>query len=231
MARDQRDKLKRFYFHRAQLVTIALAFAIAAAIIFFLGIINGKAITNRAITGPAALAVRMPAPPRSQPDPPPESQAQESRASRDSKTTGMVTAGDKGSPKKPQPQEKTAEKSIPKSPPRTVESAPRVPEKSGEKAAGPARPERISPTSRTAPPGRNWTVQIKSSPDKKFADDWVARLKSKGYDAFVVQADVEGKTWYRIRVGHLATRPEAESLRSTLESKEKLGGTFLTQTE
>jgi cell division protein FtsN len=227
MARDQMEKLKRFYFHRAQLVAIALAFTLAAAIIFFLGIINGKAIMNRAIARPGALAVRMPAPPRAQPDSPPEPQPEDNRAFRDTATKEKGTTD-------PKAQEKSAKAKITKAQPvkETVKTAPKVPEKSGEKAGSPRSPqvERRSQIARTALPDRIWTVQVKSSPDKIFAERWAAQLKRKGYDAFVVEAEVNEKTWHRIHVGRLATRQEAESLRSTLESKEKLSGTFLLQT-
>jgi cell division septation protein DedD len=75
-----------------------------------------------------------------------------------------------------------------------------------------------------------WTVQIKSSPDKKYADNWVNRLKTKGYDAFVAEGDVKGQTWYRVRVGHFAARHEAEELLAALETQEGLSGGFLTMT-
>jgi DedD protein len=235
MARDQREKLKRFYFYRAQLLVLALAFAATAVIVFFLGIVNGKAIISRRINELAAPAVKIPAPPRAQLDLPPEAQPEESRASRDTPTKENVTRPeDKSLSTEPKAQEKTAKTKITKAPPvkETVKTAPKVPEKSGEKT-GPARSaevERRSKPVRTASPERTWTVQVKSSPDKIFADRSVAQLKSKGYDAFVVEAEVNGKTWYRVHVGHLATRQEAENLRRTLESKERLSGTFPLQT-
>jgi DedD protein len=73
-----------------------------------------------------------------------------------------------------------------------------------------------------------WAVQVQSSPEKNFADRWADRLRTKGYDAFVVEADVKGQTWYRVRVGHFVARSDAEALRITLESKEGLSGAFLT---
>jgi DedD protein len=216
-------------------VVIALAFAATAVIVFFLGIVNGKAIISRRINELAAPAVKIPAPPRTQQDSPPEAQPEENRASRDTPTKENVTRpGDKSLSPEPKAQEKTAKTEITKAPPvkEAVKTAPKVPEKSGEKAE-PARPpevKRRSKPDRTVSPERIWTVQVKSSPDKIFADRSRAQLKSKGYDAFVVEAEVNGKTWYRIHVGHLATRQEAENLRSTLESKERLSGTFPVQT-
>jgi cell division septation protein DedD len=227
MARDQKNKAERFYFHRAQLVVLALAFAATAVIVFFLGIINGKALISRRINEPPTPVAKIPAPPRTQPDSPPAAQPEERRASRDTATKDKVATDVKA-------QEKSAKAGITKTQPvkETGKTAPKAPEKSGEKAGPPRSPqaERKSETARTALPDRIWTVQVKSSPDKIFAERWVAQLKGKGYDAFVVEAEVNGKTWHRIHVGRLATRQEAESLRSTLESKEKLSGTFPLQT-
>jgi DedD protein len=112
-----------------------------------------------------------------------------------------------------------------------AKSAPRPPAVKSADAApsSPAAQEerRISQPAKKESSERVWTVQVKSSPDKKYADRWADRLKTKGYDAFVVDADVKGQTWYRVRVGHFAARQEAEALRTTLESQEGLSGSFL----
>jgi cell division protein FtsN len=52
-------------------------------------------------------------------------------------------------------------------------------------------------------------------------------LKTKGYDAFIVAADVHGKTWYRVRVGPFDNRQEAESMRKLLDTREGFGDAFL----
>ena len=43
-------------------------------------------------------------------------------------------------------------------------------------------------------------------------------LKTKGYDGYVVEANVKGQTYYRVRVGRLPNREEAESTRQSLGS-------------
>ncbi len=78
---------------------------------------------------------------------------------------------------------------------------------------------------------RFWTVQIKSSPDRKFAENWANRLKAKGYDAFIAQGEVGGRTWYRVRVGRFSAREEAEALQRSLESAEGFRGSLLTRHE
>jgi len=88
----------------------------------------------------------------------------------------------------------------------------------------------ISQPGKRAEPMKAWAVQVKAAPDKPSADAWVNRLKSKGYDAFVVEADIRGKTWYRVRVGSFDTRQDAEKLRKVLEVEEGLADAYLTRT-
>ncbi len=67
-----------------------------------------------------------------------------------------------------------------------------------------------------------WTVQLGSYADPKVAANLAKRLKDRGYDAYVTAVTVKGKELHRLRVGHLAERAEAEKLRVTLKSAEKL---------
>jgi DedD protein len=134
---------------------------------------------------------------------------------------------------KAHPQIAKAEKATATAP--VKEAAKRAPQLPAAKSAEQTPPapaaqaqRQISQPAKEKSPELVWTVQVKSSPDKKFADLWADRLKTKGYDAFVVSADIKGQTWYRVRVGHLAARQEAQALRSTLESQEGLSDAFLT---
>lgn len=68
-----------------------------------------------------------------------------------------------------------------------------------------------------------WAVQVGAFPDEKDANATLARLKDKGYDAFVTRGEVKGKRWYRVRVGRLASRAEAETLQKKLAGQEKTG--------
>jgi cell division septation protein DedD len=63
---------------------------------------------------------------------------------------------------------------------------------------------------------KKWSVQVSAEPTKALADTLVQRLKDNGYDTYAVQAVVKGQTYYRVRVGHLDTREEAESVRQLL---------------
>jgi cell division septation protein DedD len=76
-----------------------------------------------------------------------------------------------------------------------------------------------------------WTVQVLATNDQQIADEWMQKLKAKGYEAFVTDAFVRGKHWQRVRVGRLSTLREAEALRSELASTEGLRETFVARNE
>jgi cell division septation protein DedD len=72
-----------------------------------------------------------------------------------------------------------------------------------------------------------WTVQAVATTDKGIASHWSERLKAKGYEAFVVRADIRGQTWYRVRAGRFNTPKEAETLRAGLKSTEGFQDAFV----
>ena len=70
------------------------------------------------------------------------------------------------------------------------------------------------------PQERFWTVQVNATPDEKSAQRLVERLKEKGYDAYTVTINQNGRDWHRVRVGHVATRSQAQELLDELQTKE-----------
>jgi cell division septation protein DedD len=56
----------------------------------------------------------------------------------------------------------------------------------------------------------------------------VQRLKAKGYDGYLGQAEVKGQTYYRVRVGHFDSREKAEALRQSLTRQEGYRDAYLT---
>lgn len=236
MTDDLRDN-NRYYFYRNQLVALGIGFAITSVVVFVLGIITGRHIERRHLTEYAASAARIPvAPPPTKLEFAPKAQTSEAPPAAAGLThERALPPSDKEPAREPKghPQIAKAEKATATAP--VKEAAKRAPQlpaaKSAEQAPpAPAAQERrqISQSVKGKSPELVWTVQVKSSPDRKFADIWADRLKTKGYDAFVAAADIKGQTWYRVRVGHLAARQEAEALRTTLESQEGLSGAFLT---
>jgi len=65
----------------------------------------------------------------------------------------------------------------------------------------------------------NFTIQVGAFKDKASADSVVARLKNKGFAAYVVSPEGEGL--FNVRVGNFAARPEAERVSTRLRDEEK----------
>jgi len=81
------------------------------------------------------------------------------------------------------------------------------------------RPTR-APEGKTTPTGGVYTVQVASSPNKGDSERLRQKYVDLGYEADIMPADIAGKgVWYRVLVGKLATKEEAEKFRKDLLSK------------
>ncbi|WP_413575918.1 SPOR domain-containing protein [Bdellovibrio sp. HCB290] len=72
-----------------------------------------------------------------------------------------------------------------------------------------------------------FTVQVAAYADEAEAQKFASDLKTKGYSAFYVPANIKGKTWYRVSVGQFATSKEAASYRSELLTKAKVSSAIV----
>lgn len=61
-----------------------------------------------------------------------------------------------------------------------------------------------------------YTLQVSSSTVEAYAEEFRDKLISRGFDAFIQKAEVEGILRYRIRVGHFATYEEAKAYRQKM---------------
>lgn len=75
---------------------------------------------------------------------------------------------------------------------------------------------------------KKWSVQISAAPAKDIANNLIERLKADGYDGYVVPAEVNGKTFFRVRVGPFDGREEAESARQSLAQQASYRDAYLT---
>jgi cell division septation protein DedD len=75
--------------------------------------------------------------------------------------------------------------------------------------------------------GKHWAVQVMATPDRGVATMWMEKLNAKGYDAFMVEAEIDGKTWYRVRLGNFKTRRDAENLGALVRLKERFHDAFV----
>lgn len=70
----------------------------------------------------------------------------------------------------------------------------------------------------------HFAVQVASVQDIKGAEKMVAELRAKGYQAYQVRSDVDGRgIWYRIRVGGFQDRQAAAGMLKKLKN-DKFGG-------
>ena len=60
-----------------------------------------------------------------------------------------------------------------------------------------------------------YAVQVGAFRSKKSAEDGVAKFNKSGYSAFVEEAKVDGKKWYRLRVGGFKTLEDAKQFQNS----------------
>jgi cell division septation protein DedD len=227
MAENRKGKDKRYYFSRGQFILLGCGFTIASVIIFFLGMLVGQGIEERKIVKPAEPLMKIPVRPtqgpNSVPGPAKEEitfydtltrsatvQARVEEELREAKRAEKVAKAEVKGSKLPARQELTSlakrDEDKPAEAGRKLKSAEAEPKHSG----------------------KPWTVQVNAFPDEKSAKSWVDRLRDKGYNAYVSESHLQGRTWYRVRVGRFDSREEAEKIQESLKKKEHLSKSFAT---
>jgi cell division protein FtsN len=232
MAENRRDKDKRLFFTRGQMVLLASAFTLASVIIFFLGMIVGKGIEARKIIKAEEPLVKIPVKPSSQGSAvAPGAQTKEDITFYDTltKPSGAETPVEE-KPKDTKPPEKVAKTEVKTSKPPAKEEPAPAPAKVPVKAASPAEApaQTISDTRESKDPNPSWTVQVNAYPDERSAKLLVDQLKNKGYNAKVTEVLNKGKTWYRVRVGRYDSKEEAKKVEETLKTNENFSKAFAT---
>ena len=109
----------------------------------------------------------------------------------------------------------------------TVQFATKSPP-AADRAGIEAKASPMAHSSESANLSKKWSVQVSAPPAKDIADTLVQRLKAKGYDGYVVQAEVKGQSYYRVRVGYFDSREKAESVRQSLTRQEGYPDAYLT---
>jgi len=89
----------------------------------------------------------------------------------------------------------------------------------------PATPKKIAPS--PTKPKQAWTVQVASFAQEKDAESLARKLTQKGYDVYIIAAEVGGKTQHRVQIGELTSRQKAFELQQTLKASEKLDQAFI----
>jgi cell division septation protein DedD len=208
MAENRRGK-GLYYLSRGQLAIIAAGFTVTSVVVFFLGILVGQGIEGGKSAKPEEPLVKIPVQPLS-------SGVNVGTPAKEEMTFYDTLA------KAPTPGEKESRPAV---------EATKTPEKAAKPAVKekpPAATEKVQEKAKAERPRGKWSVQVNAYAEKRDAESLVKKLTDKGYDAYVVSTNIKGRTWYRVRVGRLATRQEARNLQQTLMRKEKFAKAFAT---
>ncbi|QFY90532.1 SPOR domain-containing protein [Magnetovirga frankeli] len=110
----------------------------------------------------------------------------------------------------PQPAAQTQPKPKPKPEPRPTPKP--VPKPAPKPAPRPA------PKPLAATPDGGWVIQVASVTNEIRAKQLAVKLRARDYPAFVETAEVDGRTWYRVRVGPGQDAGRMNALLSRLQS-------------
>ncbi len=67
--------------------------------------------------------------------------------------------------------------------------------------------------------GKGYTIQVASVQSAERADQILRQLTNQGYAAYTVQSQVNGKSWYRLRIGYYDQREKAQDLMKRLQAE------------
>lgn len=226
MAEIRRERDKRFYFSRGQLVLLGGAFTLASLIIFFLGIVVGRDIEERKMAKPEEPLIKIPVNPTAQGGGK-RAGAQE-REELTFYDTLAQSANSESSLQKRAGEPKPSEKAIQaarEGQTKRKEVSGTEPLRAQEKPSG--EKSNTAPVSKTvAESDKAWYVQVNAFPDEKSGQIFVDKLKNKGYKAYLAEGRNQGQLWYRVRVGEFSSREEAERMAEILKSKENFPKAF-----
>ena len=128
--------------------------------------------------------------------------------------------------KQKEPEKKPEKKPEPKAEPKPepkpeVEKKPE-PEKKAEVEKKP-EPEKKAEVEKKPEPEKKakFTLQLSSFQDKGEAEAYVQSVKSSGFQAYVTQGDVDGKQYYRVRLGSYRTLDAANDAKADFEKTSK----------
>lgn len=213
---------KPSYFSRSQLVMLGLSFIVTAAASGFCGFMAGQKIAERRQAALQLAAARRPVLAYMANEASPAEPGSEGTA----KDTGATES------------DSSAENGAPPPPLQVVSATTHAGEAPAAKikvsAANVTQPDTadakpsLLPAAKKEPSTNTWSVQISATQDQAAAQLLQDKLKGKGFDAFIVEAEINSGHWYRVRVGRFSSSQEAEKTRQDLQSKENLASAFVT---
>jgi cell division septation protein DedD len=219
--REKQSRIRRhFYFKRTHGAALAAMFVTSVIVIFYLDIPSGKNIqkqANEAGEKPQVQTSITQLPTRGQTE---ISLRSQNVSSID--TDGRIT-------------NQSAEPTPAKPDVHTSAATPNIGERfvtkntpAAHRASISAKTSPMAHSSGSAILSKKWSVQISAPPAKDIADTLLQRLKAKGYDGYVLQVEVKGQRYYRVRVGYFDSREKAESVRQSLTRQDGYPDAYIT---
>ncbi|HKK21811.1 MAG TPA: SPOR domain-containing protein [candidate division Zixibacteria bacterium] len=74
------------------------------------------------------------------------------------------------------------------------------------------------------PQGEGYTVQVASTTGENDAHRLIDLYTKRGYEPYVTKTDIDGVTYYRIRIGQFQTLSEAKQLKTELSDRFSVKG-------
>ncbi len=219
---------KRFQLTPGRLATLAVIVALGLSAFLFRGIFTGGDIQEMTDAGKKPILASVSRVPSSEPSVAVRSEVVEPKPPVDAAApaTSSVPA-ERDVNKQPMPSQMPVVRAAPQKIPAPVPIAAKVEDNQSDLASAVEQPAQ-STAARSSERETAWAVQLAASREKTVTEMQVAKLKAKGYDSYTVEAERDGQTWYRVRVGRFPTRGEAEALREILVSREGYRNPFVT---
>lgn len=89
----------------------------------------------------------------------------------------------------------------------------------------PSRPQVVQAPAAKKPDATasHFTLQLSAFPDKSDAEEFMRKIQSAGYKPFLVASEIPGKgVFFRVRVGDYATRQAAMDAKTEFEKKQRI---------
>jgi len=201
---------------KKQLVFAFMAAAVSLVVVFLIGVWVGKDV--RRPEGEAVADVPTADVTPETPQPPTQVAASELDY------TARLASGAKSDPKtEPKPEETTkpTEAPTPAAESGAQDTPAQTPAAKPTDTKATTKPAPDAKASAAAPAVGTFNIQVGAFGTKKPADTLVAKLKKKGYEAYVFTSP-NGPSKFRVRVGPYADRPSAEAAAAKLKKEEGL---------
>jgi cell division septation protein DedD len=86
-----------------------------------------------------------------------------------------------------------------------------------------ARPQVVAQAKTTAATANHFTLQLSAFPDKSDAEEFMKKIQAAGYKPFLVASEIPGKgVFFRVRVGDYASRQAAVDAKAEFEKKQRI---------